>query len=131
LLKVSRLVGAPLADFRYFDALVIRASYLRDGKSLAQEQARMIHGGLPRADLARNQVAFVNLISIMNDPCHWFQAAADHSPGWLRIYDAGVVPLQRSRPGRSHECRAGLPALLSYRLQFTVPISFGRDADPS
>ena len=72
---------APLADVRYLDTLVVRAGYVRDGEPLPQEQARLIQCGLPRADIAGNHVAFINLISIMNDPCHWLQAAADHLPG--------------------------------------------------
>jgi hypothetical protein len=89
------LFSAPLADFRYLNASIIRTSNVTDGEPLPQEQARLIHCGLPRADLAGNQVAFINLVSIINDPCHWLHAAADHSPKWRGDCTIGCPGLYR------------------------------------
>jgi hypothetical protein len=74
--------AAPLADLRDVNASIIRTGNVTDGEPLPQEQARLIQCGLSRADLARNHVAFIDLIPIINDPCHWLNAAADHSPKW-------------------------------------------------
>jgi hypothetical protein len=54
------IARTPLPDARFLDTLVVRASYVRDGETLQQDQPRLIHRAFLRADLARDQVAAID-----------------------------------------------------------------------